>query len=167
MTTNNPTHAECPFCKRFHQAFRNAQGVFSDSIALVLVHFPLIQHKFARGATRAAVCAAEQGRFSEYADALFAAQDSLGLKTWAQYAADASGIDEVRLKECVDNPSSDAAVEAGLEAGERFGVQYTPTVMINGWQHSVPPTEKQLVEAVRGIVLAQSVGVVGAQPLLR
>lgn len=143
---------ECPYCQRFHAAFRSARAEFGDSVSLVFVYFPLSMHKFARPAARAAECARVQGRFSEYADALFDAQDSLGLKPWSAYASAAKGIDSARLSRCANEPQTDSAVAAGVALGTRLGVQYTPTVLINGWRYAVPPTQPDLVSTIRAII---------------
>jgi protein-disulfide isomerase len=143
---------ECPFCRKFHSAFRSAQSRFGDSVSLLYVHYPLSMHRFARPAARASECAREQGRFGEMIDAIFAGQDSLGLKTWNQFAEDATVGDPGRFEECLEHSRSDAMVARGMTAGGSFGVQYTPTILINGWIHAVPPTEPELMATIRGIL---------------
>ena len=50
------------------------------------MHYPLPTHRFAEPAALAAECAGEQGRFAEFVGAVYAGQDSLGLKPWWEYA---------------------------------------------------------------------------------
>jgi len=50
---------ECPACRLFHGMLRDALAQIDDPVALVFVHFPLEQHRFARPAARVLECAAE------------------------------------------------------------------------------------------------------------
>ena len=139
---------ECPFCKRFHEdALKPVLRAMADSIAFVFVHFPLPGHRFAAPAAKAAECAADQGRFSEFADALYARQDSLGLKTWDSFATDARVADLKAFRDCVAGSES-PRVDSGLTVGKRIGVAGTPTVLVNGWLAPMPPTDSALRAAI-------------------
>lgn len=130
---------ECPFCKRFHESFRDARDSVGKDVALLFVQFPLDNHRFARPAALAAECAEQLGRRDSYHDALFAKQDSFGLKTWTSYAVDARIADTVAFSRCVSSHRTSARIDSGLAAGERFKVRGTPTVLINGWRYSPTP----------------------------
>ena len=130
---------ECPYCRRLHTELSKALSA-NDSVQVTFVHFPLRIHRFARPAARAAECAAAQGRFGPFADALFAKQDSLGLKTWASYSRDAGIRDTIAFAQCVSKTTPVAAIEAGVAAADRLGLHATPTVLIDGWFLSrIPP----------------------------
>jgi protein-disulfide isomerase len=116
-----------------------------------MVHFPLRSHRLALPAARAAECAAEQGAFEEMHRTLFARQDSLGLKSWGSYAAEAGIPDTARFLECTASQRSFPRVEAGRRVGEREGVSATPTVLVNNWRLRRPPSEDDLALLVADV----------------
>src|SRR5687768_1017526 len=59
---------ECPFCKHFNKALKQARLIYPNDVAVAFVHLPLSIHRFARPAARAAECALVQGRFAEFID---------------------------------------------------------------------------------------------------
>ena len=131
---------ECPFCRRMHHEYQLVQQQYGKDVALVFVHFPLTQHRFARPAGRAAECAFSQGKFVSMADLLFDKQDSLGLKSWSSFAEEARIADLIQFARCVADTSRVARIEAGLQAGRSLGVNATPTVIVNGRRfYHLPP----------------------------
>ena len=94
--------------------------------------FPLTSiHPQAFKASEAAHCAAEQGKYWEYHDTLFANQRALQVDALKKHAADA-GMDAGAFSTCLDSGKYTDRVRAGLEAGTQLGVESTPTVFING-----------------------------------
>ena len=142
---------ECPFCGRFHSSFVAAKQVFGDRLALVFFHFPLMMHRFARPAAKAAECAQAQGRFAEYHDLLYAKQDSLGLKPWLAFARDAGVRDTSAFQRCLADTTAMVRVAEDLALGNRIGVEGTPTIVINGWRLVVPPYDS-LPEVIRHVL---------------
>ncbi len=143
---------ECPYCRRFHEAFDAVRKQYPSDVSLTFIHYPLSAHRFAKPAARASECAREQGKFDLFANSLFAVQDSLGLIAWMSIGA-RTGVDTTLFAACLRASEVDRLVEAGRRLGEQYAVQYTPTVMINGWRFALPPTETDLraaIEAVRG-----------------
>lgn len=134
---------ECPFCRNSHFAIADARRVFGDSLAHMVVHYPLGFHRFAIPAARAAECAQSVGRFSEYLDVVFEKQDSLGIKTWVSYAVEAGVADTVQFKECNARVGKLVAVEQGRELGERIGIRGTPAILVNGWLLPEPPPDAE------------------------
>jgi len=110
-------------------------------VSTLLISFPLPSHRFARPAAMAAMCALEQDRFVEFQDAVFARQDSLGLKPWNSYAIDAGIADTARFGVCIASGRSHTLVDRGLIVGDSLGVKVTPTVLINGYRYSTPPLD--------------------------
>jgi protein-disulfide isomerase len=141
---------ECPVCKRFHESFTVVERTHANQVSLVFLHFPLPQHRFARSAARAAECAAKSGRFAEFEDVVFAKQDSLGLKSWASYARDAAILDTSAFLKSASDTARVARIEEGIALGKKFGVNGTPTVLINGWRFSflAPDSLSRIVERV-------------------
>lgn len=143
---------ECPYCKRFHESYEAIRPKFAGQIALRFVHFPLGMHKFARPAARAADCAVASGRFADITSLIFRKQDSLGLKSWLSFAEEAGVSDTAAFLKCASDSQPLPRVEGGLAIGEAFGVRSTPTIIINGWQYDVPPTEARLESDIRALL---------------
>ena len=148
---------ECPYCRRFHEeALPLIRQEFGSRVAVVFVHFPLPMHRFARPAARAAECARVQGRFAEFVAAIFHTQDSLGLKSWSDYARDAGVRDTATFLECARATRPVAAIDAGSAAGMRLGVHGTPAIMINGWLYDAPPNDTSLSRAIHTLLEGRS-----------
>ena len=81
-------------------------------------------------AARAAYCAAEQDRFWQYHDALFAAP-KLSPPLFEQIASDL-GLGLEKFRNCLTSETSRAAVIKDLEAGRRFKIESTPSFIVNG-----------------------------------
>lgn len=143
---------ECPACKLFHTRFREAQKKYGTDVSLVFVHYPLGRHRFAKPAARAAECAEREGRFAAFVDAIYDAQDSLGLKSWTDYARTAGVANIERFSRCVTDSKAVPRIEEGIAVGDTIGVRATPTIVINGWRLSGIPSERELdrvIEAIR------------------
>jgi hypothetical protein len=139
---------ECPYCARFHESLKQAVRETTQPVALHVVQFPLLNHRFAMPSAVAAECAARQGRFGAMTDVLFARQDSLGLKTWTSYAADAGVRDTIGFSKCLKlQPAERIIASRNFADSARLGG--TPTVIINGWHYSRPPTTLELKEALK------------------
>lgn len=140
---------ECPFCRRFHEgALKAARTRFGDTISVSFVHYPIPGHRFARPAARAALCANAHGHFGSFVEAVFAKQDSLGLKSWASYGADAGLVDTVGLTQCAALATPLAQVDSNVALGKRLRVPGTPTVFLNGWRYSAAPSDSVLMDDI-------------------
>lgn len=144
---------ECPFCRETADRLRAIRAKYPRDVALVYRHYPLSYHKNAVPAAKASVCAARQGRFEAYHNALFAQQDSLGLISWTQLARAAGVPDEVGFEACMQSSVPGTEIERDLQAGTRLGVRGTPAILVNErFISGAPPgVLEELVErAVRG-----------------
>lgn len=66
---------QCPFCVRAFPTVKQILDTYGSDIRLVYKNLPLVQiHSYAQKAAEAGFCAAEQGKFWEYHDQLFASQ---------------------------------------------------------------------------------------------
>lgn len=143
---------ECPVCRTFDLTLRKVRKKFPNDLAWVFVHYPLAQHRFARRAAHAAECAHRSGHFDAIVGLMYLKQDSLGLKSWASYARDAGLPDTVAFTACLQDRSVLSKVDSGAAVGRRFGVPGTPTVLVNGWRYSAPPSEDELVARVQKLL---------------
>ncbi|MCC6319781.1 MAG: thioredoxin domain-containing protein [Gemmatimonadaceae bacterium] len=142
---------ECPYCKRSRETMKVILARYGDRVSHTFVHYPLPSHRFARPAARAAECAGAQDRFSAMVDEVYRKQDSLGLKSWTSYAADAGVLDTAEFKRCIQG-IGDSAAERGLRAGRPLGVRGTPTILVNGLRFYGAVPEPALVRTIDSLL---------------
>ena len=123
---------QCPYCSRVVPTLKQVVEAYDGQVRLVFRQFPLRSiHPQAQKAAEASLCAADQGKFWEMHDAMFADQRQLtddSLKAKAQ----ALGMDAEGFNQCLDSGQYAAAVQADLDAGQAVGVSGTPAMFING-----------------------------------
>lgn len=139
---------ECPACRGFHLVLSAVRRAYGDQVAAHYLHYPLSYHRFAMPAARAAMCAHSVGAFEAFQDVVFRKQDSLGLKSWGSFAREAGVLDTTALVRCASATGSIPAIETGLALGREYGVEATPTVLINGWRFMSAPRDSATLGAV-------------------
>jgi protein-disulfide isomerase len=75
----------------------------------------------------AAECAADQGQFAEYHDALFANQDSLRLERWASLARLSHVANIPAFEKCVQHRSFQSRIDRDVQMARSAAVYGTPT----------------------------------------
>jgi protein-disulfide isomerase len=125
------TDFQCPFCSRVVPTLEQVQRGYVDKVKLVFKNFPLDFHPDAQLAHEAAMAAADQGKFWEMHDVIFANQRSLERADLLRFAEQV-GLDMKRFVADLDGRKFRAAIEADkLEAAE-LGVTGTPAIFVNG-----------------------------------
>jgi protein-disulfide isomerase len=123
---------QCPFCLRAAPTLKQLRQTYGDKVRIVWKDFPLTQiHPQAFKAAEAGHCAAEQGKFWEYHDKLFASQQALQPEFLKQYAKDMS-LDTARFDACLDSSKFAERVRDSVASGAQLGVSSTPTLYVNG-----------------------------------
>lgn len=122
---------ECPFCGALTKQLRELRREYPKEVAVVYRHFPLSFHRHAIEAVRASECAAAQGRFEAFHDAVFAAQDSIGIVPWEHFAALAGIRDMSAFHDCAARTGPVPALARDTLIGRQLGVRGTPTLLIN------------------------------------
>ena len=121
---------ECPFCKQAQSVLGQILESYGRTVRLVFKHLPLEGHRNSLPAARAAYCAAEQDRFWQFHDAVFAA-GNLSPPVFEQIASDL-GLGLPKFQECVASERSRAAVATDLEAARLLRIESTPSFVVNG-----------------------------------
>ncbi|HEV2110851.1 MAG TPA: DsbA family protein [Gammaproteobacteria bacterium] len=133
---------QCPFCRRLYGSLAAAHD--KQPFMLVYRHFPLPGHPNAEQFAEASECAADQGKFWEFADALYAAdpqpKDAEGLSKMAA----SLGMDASSFAKCIGSPAAAAKVAHSRAEGEHLGIIGTPTYFVNGRRYQGAGTEEQL-----------------------
>ncbi len=120
---------ECPHSRQAWPIYRDALKAFPQT-TLVVHHLPLSRHPHAQMAAIAAVAARAQGREQEFIDALLRGPvpDAQALARAAREA----NLDADDFAKAVEAPETAAAVDREHQAGLAFGIQATPSALVNG-----------------------------------
>ena len=122
---------QCSYCAQLTPVLNRVKQSYGDRVWLVFRQYPLGSHPDAAKAAEAALCAAEQGKFWEMHDALFADQHALGVDQ-LKAKAKALALNTTSFNACLDSGARSAQVRTDASDGARAGVTGTPTLFING-----------------------------------
>jgi len=131
----------CPHCK--HHAEQNLPLIFSEYVDTGKVRYifrdlPFPTQDNVELAAQAADCAYEQGKYVEYHELLFRANEQWGRipvdelpKYFTDYAAQL-GMDTGRFNRCLSEGKTRPWVEADMALAEKLNVNGTPSFFVNG-----------------------------------
>ena len=123
---------QCPYCQSVEPTLKRLLEKYDGQVSLSYRDFPLRDiHPLAESAAEAGRCAAEQNKFWEYHDVLFAHQSKFSHADLVQYAKELS-LDEARFEGCLASGRYRAQIEQDLQLGLRAGLNGTPGFIING-----------------------------------
>jgi len=112
-------------------------------------------------AANAAICAADQGRFWDYHDLLFARQlvsaDVFSAASLKQYGQQL-GLDATKFNQCVDTGAHADQVHQASQQGSSMGVNATPTIFVNSERVVGAVPYDQLKSKVDAALQAASAG---------
>jgi len=142
---------QCPFCAMFAQAFRELQtkGVDGIKTTFTFKNFPLRIHPKAPLAHRAALAAAEQGKFWDMHDLLFANQQRAQRDDLIGFAKQL-GLDMPRFLSDLESERITRVIDADMAEGEKRRINGTPTFYINGQEYVGTKSLAQLKQLVSG-----------------
>ncbi len=125
------TDYQCPYCSRFtSQTLPQLASEYIDTgkVRLVLVDMPLESiHDKAFKAAEVSHCAADQGKFWEMHDRLFANQKAL--EPWTAHATEL-GLDVAAFEECVSSGKHAESVRADMALAQKAGASGTPSFVL-------------------------------------
>jgi len=124
---------ECPFCAKFAETMKKVEENFKDKIVITFRQYPLPIHPQAEKAAEASECAAEQGKFWEMHDRLFA-NNIVGNMNVEQYKKDAVdlSLNQEQFNQCLDSGKYAEKVSQQKTDGTKAGATGTPTIFVNG-----------------------------------
>lgn len=123
---------QCPYCAALEPDLDSLRSRYPGQVAVIYRHFPIPSHRYAVSAAQASECAAAQGRFDTFHDALFAAQDSIGHYAWRRFAQIAGVPDRRAFDICVGAHTFQDRVSQDAAAAHSIGALGTPTLVVNG-----------------------------------
>ena len=129
---------QCPYCKEFSTTFEPA--IVKDYVATGKVYFKYIPFTVigteSDDAAQAAYCAADQNKFWEYHDILFANQtgENIGDFSGKRLAAFAEklGLNLNDFNSCYTSGKYTAQLKQNMDAGRLVKVDGTPSFYVNG-----------------------------------
>ena len=138
---------ECPYCEEYSPVVKQVQQEFNNQIFFQFRNFPLVSiHQNAFAGARAAEAAGLQGKFWEMHDALY---DSSNWQVWStsndptpyfyEYAQQL-GLNATKFKQDFAGQAVNNAIVADEGAGNKLGINGTPTFYLDGKQVSPQPT---------------------------
>ena len=121
---------ECAFCSEVQNTLKQVMQMFGKDVRLVFKHMPLEGHRNSLPAARAAYCAAEQDRFWQFHDALFASRN-LSPALFEEIANDL-GLGVPKFQACLNSEHSRTAIVKDIETARLFRIESTPSFIVNG-----------------------------------
>lgn len=123
---------QCPFCARAHTTVTQFMAKHKGRVTLTYKHLPLVSiHSEAMPAAQASWAAQQQGKFWEYHDALFKAQDQLGEDLYVKIAQDLQ-LNLEKFNQDRQSEAAKTAINKDLELANSLGISGTPFFILNG-----------------------------------
>lgn len=135
---------QCPFCDEMATGLHALANKFPDRVKIIWKDAPNERtHPQAMNAALAGRCAAEQGAFAAYHDALFANQSNLNPTLYGQLAAEL-GLNGGAFDQCFSSKKWQSAIEANIAEAIALGIDGTPYVFIGTERISGQLDQKEL-----------------------
>jgi protein-disulfide isomerase len=120
-----------PICNRSRLTLGELKNELGDKVRWIFRHFPVASNPFGEDASLVALCAQEQDKFWPVHDRLFDNQATLSKENVIKIAV-AAGVDEGKLKSCLESGQARAALDKELKDAKALGLTQTPAYFVNG-----------------------------------
>jgi len=145
---------ECPYCERVLPTIEQVKTAYPN-MKFIFRQFPLSFHPNAQKAAEASLCAAQQGKFWEMHDKMYANQQAIAVADIKKYAS-GLGLDTTKFNACLDGGITAAAVASEEQEGAGIGIRGTPGFLV----YSKSVKSDALVTKLQGIATTlQALGV--------
>jgi len=122
----------CPYCRQAEATLREIVSKYQGKVSQAYRDYPVREaHPHAQMAAEASRCAAEQGRFWEYHDLLFATPEKQDRDNLL-FDARVLQLDEKRFDSCLSSGQYKPQIDQDLQDGARAGIVGTPGFFVNG-----------------------------------
>jgi len=128
---------ECPYCSKAANDVKSIMRAYPGNVRLIYKQFPLSMHSHAKLAAVASLAAADQGKFWQLHDAMFANFRKLSRENILAWAKNA-GLDMDRFTSDLSSSKYDAVIAKDMQDGQAAGVYGTPAFFINGKLYNGP-----------------------------
>ena len=121
----------CSACRKNREVINRIREIYEGQIRWIFKDLPLKGGAASRKAAAAAHCAAEQGKFWEYQDILYASDKKVTSEALKRHAKKL-GLDMQRFNRCLENERHQVAIAEDLKEARRVGIDITPSYVVNG-----------------------------------
>ena len=152
---------QCPACKTYSEQISpqvKDAYVATGEAYYIFRHYPFLDDNAPRNesdqAANASMCAADENRFWDYHDMLFANWNGENQGTFSDKRlvafAETLGLDMAAFNPCFDANTHEQEINDDFELGRTMGTTGTPSVFVNGVQVApgFVPSFTQIAEAV-------------------
>lgn len=135
-------------CAKVNEVVKKILDNYKGKVKFNFRHFPLTKiHQRSQKAAEAAISAAQDGKFWEMHNALFANRRNLGTTTLKLHAKDA-GVNRKQMLEELVNSTYGQNVHDDIAYGKKMGVTEIPAFFVNGVMVTVKPTLENLSKEI-------------------
>lgn len=121
----------CAYCAQAAAIINKVMSENPNKFKLIWKDFPLPSHNQAMAAAEAAQCAARQGKFWQYYDALWARQGNLSEAAYLSIVGQV-GLDLNSFSLCREQHATKPLIELNIAEAKAIGVDGVPFFIING-----------------------------------
>ncbi len=159
---------QCPACRTYSgdvEPLLVENYVASGKVRYVFRHYPFLDDrsvtKESDQSANASMCAAEQDKFWEYHDFLFANWNNENAGAYSDKRlvafAESLGLDMGRFNDCFNENRYEDDIQKDLADGTQKGVTGTPSVFVNGQivKPGFVPSFDEIAQAVEAALAAQ------------
>jgi len=125
---------ECPFCEKYYnETLKKIKENYADKVVIAYRHYFISSHRDALPASLASECAAEQGKFWEMSDLLYAdaVSNQMDVDQFKKNSADLK-LDTKKFNDCLDTEKYKEKIAADIAEAKESGVIGTPSSYVNG-----------------------------------
>lgn len=138
----------CPYCKVLAGQLKSLVET-NDNVRLVWKDFPITAiHPDSGNAHIAAQCAAEQGKFWEYHDSLFATQKDY-TRSGLQERAQQIGLNVLDFSHCLDSTEPIQKIASDISEGQSLNIDGTPYIFVNDQRVSGLVSNTELEQIIK------------------
>jgi protein-disulfide isomerase len=137
---------------RANEVIKEILLAYPQEVKFIFRHFPLVKvHQKAHKAAEASLAAAQEGKFWEMHNELFANRRNLGTISLKSHAREA-GVQSKKFLDELVNSHYGAYVQDDLKEGIALGVKDIPALFINGQRFNSEITFKNVSAAVKALL---------------
>ncbi|HYW34462.1 MAG TPA: thioredoxin domain-containing protein [Balneolaceae bacterium] len=140
---------QCPHCAKFEQTLTKYLKKHPHQLRVIIIYFPLPQHRWAREAAKQADGVAHYGDFETFVKLLYKNQDKFSSQPWDSLAKLAGVKNLKALHQYVHRKSLNNKIQKDMRLGISVGLRQTPTIIINRKFYSGELSYQELQNAVR------------------
>lgn len=147
---------ESEACAQANEVIKQLLEKYEGRIKFIFRHFPMTRiHQRAHKAAEAAIGAAQEGKFWEMHQHLFAHHHNLGVISLKSYAREV-GVTDKRFLDHLINSDYGWFVQDDLRDGLKLGVTDIPALFINGVRFEQSITMKHLSSHIDGMTVTKT-----------